>query len=321
MSNKMTKELTIKKNPGPSQKTLSKLTRLVSMFTSNYLSEDTKSGYERDIRYFLKFCYDRGYHFNHPSEIKSSIFQEYRDYMLKKKKYAGATVLRKMVAVRSLLTWCLQEGLIERNPLLNVRLPKVSQISSTLDCTDEEVRRVLCLPNLKKASGSLHFLTLTLLFYLGLRKKEIRFIKLKDIYPKDKYTVLKITGKGDKIREVPLTPFLLSAIEKYIGLSGRKFNPESYLLQSTRKELLSKERPLHQATIDWIVKNYVKKAGVEKRISPHSCRATTIGNLLDQKVPIREVAVLVGHESILTTSRYDKRKKSLEKSAAWSVRY
>ena len=71
-----------------------------------------------------------------------------------------------------------------------------------------------------------------------------------------------------------------------------------------------------------IVKKYAENVGITRRVSAHSCRATAISHLLDtQKVPIRDVADFAGHSSINTTSLYDKKRKGLDESAAYKIKY
>jgi len=104
---------------------------LVDLFVKNYLSPCTKEAYATDIQQFLMFCKEQGYVFKHPKEITSNYFRAYRDWLINERQLQNNSVLRKMVAVRALMTWCFHEGLIDRNPLLNVQLPKGKQISST----------------------------------------------------------------------------------------------------------------------------------------------------------------------------------------------
>jgi integrase len=76
------------------------------------------------------------------------------------------------------------------------------------------------------------------------------------------------------------------------------------------------------STIYRVIERYAKNLGINKAVSPHSCRATVISHLLDTKyTPIRDVATFAGHANITTTERYDKRRKNLDKSAAYEVDY
>lgn len=294
---------------------------LAKLFVRSYLSPNTKAAYAKDLELFFAFCKQEGWIYRHPREIESRHLQQYRDHLIEQNQ-AGNTIIRKMVAIRSLLQWCVHEGEVDRNPLLNVRLPKAKQVMSTLDFSDDEARNIMALPRDDRPSGALHGLVLTLLFYLGLRRSEAIEIKMQDFFEERGHIVLRIRGKGEKYRDIPILPLVKRAIDHYVQLSGKTFTQDSHLLQpiSNRYSKVM-EKSLHPSSIDWIVKHYSRKAGVKRRISPHSCRATVVGNLLDHRVPIRDVASLIGHASIQTTSLYDKRKQNLDRSAARFVSY
>lgn len=76
------------------------------------------------------------------------------------------------------------------------------------------------------------------------------------------------------------------------------------------------------STVYRIIRKYAAHCGINKNVSPHSCRATVISHLLDTaQTPIRDVAIFAGHSNITTTERYDKRREALDKSAAYQVDY
>jgi integrase len=80
--------------------------------------------------------------------------------------------------------------------------------------------------------------------------------------------------------------------------------------------------PVNGSTIYRIIEKYAKECSINKKVSPHSCRATAISHLLDtQKTPIRDVAIFAGHSKITTTERYDKRREGLDQSAAYDIDY
>lgn len=296
--------------------------KIVDLFVKSYLSRNTKIAYAKDIEQFFGFCKSSKYVIEHPKDFQSYQLAAYRDFIINSSKLEVNTVLRKLVAVRAFLRWCCNEGIIDRNPFINVQLPRANQNSTTQDFTDAEVKKILSLPANWVPSGSLHYLVLTLLFYLGLRKSEAVEIKLKDIYEQGVHKVLRIHGKGSKIRLLPLPPVILSALENYIKISGKVFTTEDYLLQPIRNNRTkTTSKSLHVSTIDWIVSYYKNKAGIKKKVSPHSCRATVVGHLLEQKTPIRDVANMLGHASIQTTSLYDKRKDDLDRSAVYKVQF
>lgn len=315
--------MVIKKNPTDlTHVSDNSIEHLVGLFTKNYLSSCTKLAYTKDIEQFLVFCKQQGYSFKDPKEINSNHFRVYRDWLINERQLQNNSVLRKMVAVRALMTWCFHEGLIDRNPLLNVQLPKGKQISSTSALTDEEVRIILSLPKKNTPSGALHYAVLTVLFYLGIRKSELINIRIKDFSDERNHTTLTLHGKGDKYRKVPITPFIKTVVDEYKSKCLKTFTPDSYLFQPIRNNFSKTiNKPLHTSTINYIIWFYTSKAGIDKKISPHSCRATVITHLLDNKIPIRDIASFVGHSSIQTTSIYDKNKHDLDKSPAYKVQY
>jgi integrase len=112
----------------------------------------------------------------------------------------------------------------------------------------------------------------------------------------------------------------LARLQKF----GIELAPEDYLIQTQpkNKHQLINKQPIDGSTIFRIIQTYKKILGINKRVSPHSCRATVISHLLDtQKTPIRDVAIFAGHSKITTTERYDKRRQGLDDSAAYAVDY
>lgn len=315
-------EIITKNEVNQTPTTFQPIENIVTLFVKSYLARNTKIAYAKDVAQFFDYCKGVGHSFSHPNEMQSYHLAEYRDFLINTSKLEANSVLRKLVAVRALMRWCCNEGIVDRNTFLNVQLPRSNQVSSTQDFTDTEVKKILSLPPNWLPSGSLHYLVLVLLFYLGLRKSELIAIKLKNFYEQGAHRVLQIHGKGSKVRQIPLTPLITSAISNYISITGKVLTPDDYLLRPVRNNSSGNiEKQIHISTVDWIVIHYTNKAGIKKKVSPHSCRATVVGHLLEQKTPIRDVANMLGHSSIQTTSLYDKRKNDLDKSAAYKVHF
>lgn len=291
-------------------------------FIGQFISKQTQKAYIRDLQYFFQFLRSGGVSISHPNQIKGVHFQVYRDELLEKG-YSSATINRKLVAIRSFIKWAMACKLIDYNPLDIVKLPKVQTESPTLAFDDHEVVEMLSRPDLSTRQGHVHRITMHLLFSLGLRRSELVQIQIQDIYQERGHYVLKIKGKGDKDRHLPLNPDLIHGLKTYMdAMAGFQiyFTPEDYLIQNNKKAMNSK--PVDGSTIYRIIERYAKECGINKKVSPHSCRATAISHLLDtQKTPIRDVAIFAGHAKITTTERYDKRRESLDNSAAYQVNY
>lgn len=291
-------------------------------FINQFLSPSTKKAYQKDLELFFGFLKSGDVVISHPSEIQGHHFQFYRDHLVSNK-YSSATINRRLVAIRSFIKWAMACKLIDYNPLDIVKLPKVQTESPTSAFDDHEVVQMINSPDQSTQTGQMHKLAMILLFSLGLRRSELTGIQIKDIYQERNHYVLRIKGKGGKDRHLPLNKGVTAAIDTYsqfMATSGYYFEPEDYLLQS--KKTLKQRAPIDGSTVFRIIEKYAKACGIKKKVSPHSCRATAISHLLDtQKTPIRDVAIFAGHSKITTTERYDKRRESLDNSAAYDIDY
>lgn len=291
-------------------------------FLNQFISKQTQKAYVSDLMSFFNFLKKGGLLVSHPKQIKGPHFQFYRDHLIEKK-YTSATINRKLVAVRSFIKWSMASKLIDYNPLDIVKLPKVQTEAPTLAFDDSEVVQMLRAPDTSLKKGCMHKLVIHLLFSLGLRRGELVQIKIGHIYKERGHYVIKIKGKGNKDRHLPLSPDVINALKEYtdaMATHGVQFDPEDFLIQSTMKGKNTK--PMDGSTVYRIIERYSKKCGINKKVSPHSCRATAISHLLDtQKTPIRDVAIFAGHSKITTTERYDKRRESLDNSAAYDINY
>lgn len=293
----------------------------VNDFLCKFVSEDTKTAYIKDLKFFFDFLKSGDVIITHPKQIEAFHFQEYRDQMISEKK-ASATIARRLVSIRSFMKWSLAAGYIDRNPLDAVRLPKVQTESETIAFDDAEALRMINVPDTTFHKGRVHRLAMVLLFNLGLRRNELVNVKLQDIYEDRGHMVLRINGKGGKIRQVPLSQYVQKEIDGYlkaIERGGFPLHAGDFLLQNSDKGRKN-EIPINGSTVYRIINRTAKSLGINKRVSPHSCRATVISHLLDTRgESIRNVADFAGHSNIGTTERYDKRRNALDHSAAYSV--
>lgn len=292
-------------------------------FLHQFISKQTQQAYTSDLTLFFQFLKKGGLSITHPKQIKGRHFQLYRDELMERE-YSSATINRKLVAIRSFIKWAIAAQLMDHNPLNIVKLPKVETQTPTLAFDDNEVLEMLNSPELETPKGQTHRMVLQLLFSLGLRRSELANIKISDIYQERGHFVLSIKGKGSKYRHLPLSEYLQKEIHSYIE-ALKEFNlhlePHDYLIQSHHKNEKN-TKPINGSSIYRIIEKYAKKCHINKRVSPHSCRATVISHLLDtQKTAIRDVAIFAGHSKITTTERYDKRRESLDHSAAYDVNY
>lgn len=289
-------------------------------FLGDFLSADTKRAYQNDLADFFNFVASGGDRIAHPRDIFAYHFQLYRDHLIKDGK-ASATVNRKLVAIRSFMKWALATKMIDHNPLQAVKLPRVQTESPTQAFDDAEVARMLESPDLKTEKGNLHRMALVLLFHLGLRRAELGKVRVGDFLHERGHFVLRVLGKGDKVRLIPVSDSVRAEIHDYVTrLSefGIDLQADECLLQAEPKK--RRGMAMDGSTIYRLVNKYARELGIPKKVGPHSCRATVISHLLDtQLTPIRDVAIFAGHANVTTTERYDKRRQNLDNSAAYQV--
>jgi len=298
----------------------------IEPFLSNHLSAHTRRAYESDLKQFFSFL--KAY--CPPSEIhrlRSEHIILFRK-QLEEGRISGipmaqASINRKLAVLKSFFQWLVANDVLDKSPAQHVKGYPQGQDSLLKALSDDEARRILDLPKTHQRSGALHHSILHCLLYLGLRKGELTGLKIGDISVERGVDVLKVRGKGHKVRILPLIPIVKRTIEHYLRLCGRNLEAKEEPLFTPTKNPRTKNtmKRLNPNAITYIVQRYAKKAGVMIHISPHSCRATCISNALDRRATHRAVQHLAGWSTPLMIQRYDKRREDLKNSAAFTVNY
>lgn len=296
--------------------TLQKSAQIIDQFCEQFQSEHTKRAYSADLMNFFAFCESRRLAITEIIPAHVVAFLGTYDSCTPSSKN------RTLAALKSFYKWLEVNDFTNRNPLKAVSTLKTSVKDPTLAFTDEEVKLILDSPNKEQLRGSCHSLALHILFHMGLRRSELSHIRLSDFMTDREHFVLRVWGKGNKSRTIPVSGIVAQEIKRYLDhrqlLTGVPLDPDDYLLQLYSKV---SDRPVDPSTILRIVKKYAKIIGVDKRVSPHSCRATAISHLLEKDISIRNVAEFAGHSNTVTTQLYDKKRDGYANSAVYSIDY
>ena len=190
----------------------------------------------------------------------------------------------------------------------------------------EQVKELFAAIDLTTSSGILHNALLITFFMTGMRKNEVLQLKRCDYKQVNDYHIFEFIGKGAKVGQKLVHPLCVDAIEKYLdhmSSIGRKHHPQDWLFQPTRNPANPNNlnKPLNPKTINEILDFYAKKIALPFKISPHSARATFIGQLLEMGTDIYKVAREVNHSSVKTTQEYDKRRRKIADSAVFDLKY
>ncbi len=287
---------------------------LLAEFLQCQLSNETKRAYGSDLLLLEQFI-KQHFTLENITQVKTQHLAIYREYLHSNKK-AIASINRKIACAKSYFAFLSKNKIIQEDPSINLKSYPKPDNANTQGLTNQEVTKLLSMVRLDTDSGRMHSAILHLLFYLGLRRGEICAIQVKDFCEISGVNALRIHGKGNRTRVLPLTQKIIGALQLYL-----KYAPIKHSNFPLFASHVNPGKHLHPNTITNIIKSYAKKAGIQKRISPHSARATCISNALENGASLIQVQQLGGWQSFDMVLRYDKRRQALKNSAVNFVEY
>jgi len=205
---------------------------------------------------------------------------------------------RQLSSFRRFFRYIMREGLRDSDPTADIEMPRIGRsLPKTL--TEEEVDALLHAPNTDEPLGHRDRAMLELLYATGLRVSEL--INLKQSQVNFNQGVLRIVGKGDRERLIPLGDEAQRWLRDFIDGPRMEILLErqtEYLFPTRRGDRMTRQAFWH------IIKRYADKAGIEKKLSPHSLRHAFATHLLNHGADLRVVQLLLGHSDLSTTQIY-----------------
>lgn len=303
---------------------------LIDEFFSNFSSEYTRLSYRKDIEQFLQFIKNTT-DLTCIEQIQRANVVDYRNFLSESGGHnndglAPKSIARKLASISSYFHFLAEHSIIENNPVISVKRPRREVKKPTNALSNEQVIALLSEAQKNPLAGIMHYSLLMMFFTTGMRKSEIIHLKRRDYRAINDFHVVEFKGKGGKISQKVLHPHCVEALETYLGWMAsidRKHLDEDWLFQPTTNptDKTNLNKPLNPKTINEIIDKYAKKIGLNFNISPHSARATFIGELLDNGVDIYTVAREVNHSSVTTTQEYDKRRKKISDSPVFKLNF
>ena len=265
-------------------------------FERNF-SENTLDAYLRDIkklRDYAEFDLEN----TGPFEITYENIQEYL-FQLSKKKFSERSQARWISSIKSFFKYLVEDEFRTDNPTNLLEGPKLGlYLPDTLSF--EDVNRLIAVIKNDTDLGRRNHCMVEVLYGCGLRVSELIDLKISNINFKESY--LKVEGKGDKSRFVPMASFTSKLIKDYIRdiRSKYKINKkcEDILFLNSRGSAMSR------VIVFIIIKELTEKAGINKKISPHTFRHSFATHLLQNGADLRYIQEMLGHSSITTTEIY-----------------
>jgi site-specific recombinase XerD len=288
---------------------------------ANIESPGTRRIYKVDLRDFMKYTgIQAAAEFRIITRAHVIAFRD----ELQRRGLQGPTIRRKLAAVSSLFEYLCDRNTVATNPVKGVARPKVgTHEGKTPAVSDVQVRRLLVAPEGGSLKAVRDRAILSILFYHALRREELCRLRIKDIHERRGVKHLRIYGKGEKLRYVPLHPGSLDRIIEYLDAAGHGDLPSAPLLKPIRNNRRgTTDTALTTDGVYQILKYYGRKVGISiDRFGPHSARATAATNALDQGADIAKVQEWLGHANVSTTRMYDQRKTRPEDSPVFKVNY
>jgi len=261
------------------------------------LSQNSVEAYKNDITKLKDFISFKNLNIS-PAEIDLSHLKEFIEW-INQLEISARTQARVISGIKAFYKYLLMEDVIGNDPTALLEAPKIGRkLPDVLSV--EEIDALLGAIDLSKPEGQRNKAMLETLYSCGLRVSELINLKISNLYSNLEF--VKITGKGDKERLVPISLKAIKEINFYLLDRKKLLNIDK---ESENILFLNRRgRKLSRVMVFTIIKDLAKKIGLKKNIGPHTFRHSFASHLIDGGADLRAVQEMLGHESIMTTEIY-----------------
>ena len=265
------------------------------------LASNSVDAYLRDIEHFWHYI-SRTFDVA-PSKVEPYMIERFMQWIYEKEftdsahqphRYEKSSQARILSSIRSFYNFLLMNDTIDSLPTEFIAMPKVGihlpEVLST-----EEIDSIIAAIDPSTPKGKRDRAMLETLYSCGLRVSELTSLRLGDLFFGEGY--IRVTGKGDKQRLVPISAMARERINLYLDYRKNRFRDEILFLNNRGCKLT-------RVMIFTIIKQAAQRASIDKKISPHTFRHSFATHLLQGGASIRQVQELLGHENIVTTEIY-----------------
>ncbi|RPI01241.1 MAG: tyrosine recombinase [Calditrichaeota bacterium] len=261
-------------------------------------SRNTRESYESDLRQFEAWLNKR--YQVEACEISHFTRNGVRGFLsvLVQQKLSARSIARKLATLRSFSRYLLRESIMDVNPTGNIATPKIKKTLPQF-LTVQEIKMLLQLPDVHTLTGMRDLVILELFYAAGLRVSELAQLRLEHVRFDE--AILRVTGKRNKTRVIPMGEFVRRDLSRYLDLfaenHGRLEFRDYIFVNSSRQ-------PYNRMQIAHIVKKYISKIAGREKAHPHALRHTFATHLLNEGADLMSVKELLGHENLSTTQIY-----------------
>ncbi|OUN77514.1 site-specific tyrosine recombinase XerD [Alistipes sp. An54] len=256
------------------------------------LSANSVEAYMRDLRQFAHFIlrmWDVP-----PRKVEAAMVERYMAWLYDRGREKSSQA-RALSSVRSFFNFLMINDQIDASPAEFVQSPKFGRQLPDVLSTDE-IDRIIATVDTSTVKGLRDQAMLEVLYSCGLRVSELTSLRIQDLFFGEGY--IRVIGKGDKQRIVPISAVARERIHRYLDKRPGARSNEDILFLNNRGGKLTR------VMVFTILKEAAQRAGIHKHISPHTFRHSFATHLLEGGASIRQVQEMLGHESILTTEIY-----------------
>jgi len=268
---------------------------LDALWMERGLSENTLAAYRSDLTQVNNWLSNKKH-----LDLLTVKREELLDFLAvrSEEQRSPRSTARLLSSLRRFFTWSRREGLIEEDPTRLLSAPKLGRpLPDTL--SEQDVEQLLAAPDISTAIGIRDRAMLELLYATGLRVTEL--VSITESQINIRQGVLRVTGKGQKERLVPMGEEAIEWLGRYLAEARAELTHgamSDVLFLTRRKQGMTRQAFWH------LIKRYAHKVGIKTKLSPHTLRHAFATHLLNHGADLRAVQMLLGHSNISTTQIY-----------------
>lgn len=261
------------------------------------LSDNSTDAYLRDIDKLTEYLRDQS-SLKTPAQLELKDLQRFIKWVAELGMTASSQA-RIISGIRAFYKYCLLENISKTDPTTLLEAPKLKRSLPDILSFDE-IETIIAQIDLSKPEGGRNKAILETMYSCGLRVSEVVNLRVSQLYFDAGF--IRVTGKGDKERLVPIGRTAVKYLKIYLNIirnhiAVQKGNEDIVFLNKRGAKL-------SRVMIFLIIKDLVKKAGIKKNVSPHTFRHSFATHLVEGGADLRAVQEMLGHESITTTEIY-----------------
>lgn len=263
-----------------------------SLWVESGLSNNTLCAYTSDLKIFAKWLNHKSLLCVNESDVASFLGFRYRQGI------GSRSSARSLSCLRRFYAYLHREGMIETDPTVLLEPPHIGRVLPE-SLSETEVDLLLATPDIDDLLGFRDKVMLEMLYATGLRVSELIGLKFEQVSFRQGF--VRVIGKGNKERLVPVGELAMEYLEQYVSEARKAILRDQ---QSDFLFVTKRGAGMTRQAFWYIVKRYAKKADIHKMLSPHTLRHAFATHLLNHGADLRVVQLLLGHSDLSTTQIY-----------------